>query len=130
MNQKGYTLIELMMVVAIIGVLAAIAVPLYLNYSLKTRVTVLYGTLADGKTGFEVLLANGGAPASPADIALADVAQCSALTVSATGIRCEIQGLGAAVDGKTLALERAASTGAWSCRSDVPAFYLPAGCGA
>ncbi|CAM5513771.1 Pilin OS=Stutzerimonas stutzeri OX=316 GN=LO50_14895 PE=3 SV=1 [Stutzerimonas stutzeri] len=51
--QKGFTLIELMIVVAIIGILAAIAIPQYQNYVGRAQVSRAVGELASLKTGIE-----------------------------------------------------------------------------
>lgn len=58
---KGFTLIELMIVVAVIGVLAAIAVPQYQNYVAKAELGSALSTLASLKTNVEDKLANDGA---------------------------------------------------------------------
>ena len=53
-NQKGFTLIELMIVVAIIGILAAVALPAYQNYTQKARFTEVVNATAAAKSAVEV----------------------------------------------------------------------------
>ena len=58
-NQKGFTLIELMIVVAIIGILAAIAIPQYQNYIAKSQVSRVMGELSSIKTTVETCILEG-----------------------------------------------------------------------
>jgi type IV pilus assembly protein PilA len=106
--QSGFTLIELMIVVAIIGILAAIAIPAYQNYTIRAQVTEGL-TLADGyKTAIAEYYANNGTMPSIGN--LTGVQQAvgkyeSAITVAGGVIVITYGGaVNATISGKTLAL--------------------------
>ncbi|OBU26245.1 pilin [Photobacterium aquimaris] len=70
-KQQGFTLIELMIVVAVIGVLSAIAIPQYQKYVAKAEVASALATMSGVKTNVEAYTAEYGVfPASAADSAL------------------------------------------------------------
>ena len=79
--QKGFTLIELMIVVAIIGILAAIAIPAYQDYTIRSQVSEGLTLSADIKAGVAEFMAQTGA--WPVDLAEAGVASAGATDAKA-----------------------------------------------
>lgn len=137
-HQKGFNLIELMIVISIIGILAAIAIPAYLDYSGKSRVTAALADIRPGVTHYEIMLNEGrsGTAFTLTDLQLpGDSANCSAITVSqplsdgsaTAAISCTLKG-NPLINNRIVRYDRSAS-GKWQCKSNTSSqFYLPQGC--
>ena len=88
-KQQGFTLIELMIVVAIIGILAAIAIPAYQDYTIRSKVTELVNAAGVCKTGVaEYYQSKGKMPSTTEEAGCSDqgTANSSAPSVGAGGI--------------------------------------------
>lgn len=142
--QKGFTLIELMIVVAIIGILAAIAIPQYQNYIAKSQVSRAVAELGAIKTAYETCMNDGKTVANACALGWTasniitqttpgvndDGTNKAALSETGTIVGTFSGNAAAALQGttpKTVTWTRTAD-GAWTCATTAPKKYEAAGC--
>lgn len=131
---RGFTLIELMVVVAIVALLAAIAVPVYSKYLAKVKVVAALDEITLLMRSLQVSLDEGADVASPAAIeGVTRTGNCSTISAignSTTGIAqvsCTIANAPTSVQGKTIEWNRSPEDG-WTCSTTIPAEFNPPSC--
>lgn len=136
--QSGFTLIEMIIVVAIIGILAAIATVSYQVQVRKTQVVIIYQNINQFRMPYQILIDEGAGVTSFSASGLnmptqTKYCQFSVITptvggVTTDAVKCTIQNL-SYLQGQTLSLDRA-SNGSWRCRpsAGIPIAYLPRNC--
>jgi type IV pilus assembly protein PilA len=138
--QKGFTLIELMIVVAIVGILAAVALPAYSDYSTRAKLSEALSLAGGVKASVsEVYSATGSLPGDNATALVQAAAdyetpQITSVTVGASGvITVLLKAFGAVGAGDLLILTpNVGNSGVitWACTTDVAANVRPSSCSA
>ena len=137
-NQFGFTLIEMMMVIAIVGILASIAGVSYQTQVRQTQLITLYHEINHFRLPYQILLDEGAGVTdfSPKGLNIPEQTKYCQFSVTAPAkngitldaVKCSIQNLPYA-QGETISLDRAVD-GSWQCRASagIPTAYLPQAC--
>jgi type IV pilus assembly protein PilA len=130
--QKGFTLIELMIVVAIIGILAAVALPAYQDYTVRAKVTEVILAASAAKVNVAEAAATIGGTVMPTSVEMESMSsKFVKSTAYASGVITATAQGDTNIDAKTITMTGTlASNGqvTWVCGGDIPAKYRPSSC--
>jgi type IV pilus assembly protein PilA len=134
--QQGFTLIELMIVIAIVAILVALAVPAYQDYTIRAKVSECIGSAAPAKLAVsEYWQSEGNVPADDDEAGIADpwesTTYCSDISWDGTQIQVTTQATGADTDPIVDLVANFSNLGAtdWDCQPNTgETRHIPSSC--